>query len=73
MAIFMELRCEGRGGESKECHSNQNADYQTLALESGKSVSEAFAFLKRRALGSGWVLRSGGFYCPECAKVKLSD
>lgn len=70
MAILMELRCESCGGERKRYHSDHNADYQTLALENAKSVSEALAFLKRKALGDGWVFRIGGFHCPICAELK---
>ncbi|MFV1476108.1 hypothetical protein [Serratia marcescens] len=71
MAIFMEVRCEGRGGENAGCHSDQNADSQTLADENVKSVSEALAFLKEESLSYGWVLRKDGFYCPACAKLKV--
>ncbi len=71
MAIFMEVRCEGRGGENAGCHSDQNADSQTMATENVKSISEALAFLKRDSIGAGWILHNGGLYCPACARLKV--
>lgn len=72
MGIFMEVRCEGRG-DVDGCHSDQNADSQTMASENVRSVSEALAFLKNDSLNSGWVLHKGELYCPVCAKAKAWD
>lgn len=69
MAIFMEVRCEGRG-DVRGCLSDENADSQTMAFENVKSVSEALAFLKNDSLSAGWVLHKGSLYCPVCAKAK---
>ncbi|WP_419057426.1 hypothetical protein [Kluyvera georgiana] len=72
MAIFMEVRCEGRG-DVDGCHSDQNAESMTSAHESVKGVSLALAFLKADSLNNGWVLHNGELYCPVCAKAKAWD
>lgn len=72
MAIFMEVRCAGRG-DVEGCHSDKNADPMTNAHESVKGVSMALAFLKTDALNNGWVLHKGELYCPVCAKAKAWD
>lgn len=69
MAVFMEVRCEGRG-DVRGCHSDENADAQTMATENIKSISAALAFLKEDSLRNGWVLHKGELYCPVCAKAK---
>ncbi|MEG1688330.1 MAG: hypothetical protein RR308_01020 [Hafnia sp.] len=72
MAIFMEVRCAGRG-DVEGCHSDQNADPMTNAHESVKGVSMALAYLKTDALNNGWVLHKGELYCPACAKAEAWD
>ncbi|EFP4585469.1 hypothetical protein HX910_003114 [Salmonella enterica] len=70
MAIYMQVRCEGRGGDNKGCHSDVNSDAQLLAFETVKGVSDALAYLKKESLKAGGVLHKGELYCPVCAKAK---
>lgn len=72
MAIFMEVRCAGRG-DVDGCHSDQNAEPMTTAHESVKGVSTALKFLKDDSLNNGWVLHKGELYCPACAEAKAWD
>lgn len=79
MAIWMEIRCEGRGeGRSGKdaCWSDENSGPMGGADETQQGVINCLKFLANEALQSNWVRRKNGFYCPACAKLKaweLSD
>lgn len=72
MAVWIELRCERRGGDMDRpsemyCWSDQNNDPGELAYESVNGIREAYFNIKKDALDAGWKLvRGEGWVCPCC-------
>jgi len=67
MAIWMEMRCEDRGGDNEDCDSDSNNDPGVLSDEDGKSVAASLSQLKAQAKGWGWKRFKDGWVCEKCA------
>lgn len=71
MAIFISLRCEGRGeGRSPfngtRCWSDDNDDPFVMADDTKKSASDCLSELFKDAESGGWKRTKTGWMCPNC-------
>lgn len=71
MAIFISLRCEGRGEGLPEldpfrCKSDDNSDPWVLTDDTKKSAYECLSELFQNAESSGWQRTKTGWMCPNC-------
>lgn len=72
MGIWIELRCEGRGGYTERprelvCWSDENNDPGDMADDNAASLRATYAWVKQAAQKAGWKLvRGGGWFCPCC-------
>ncbi|MBF2790588.1 hypothetical protein ISN40_10235 [Enterobacter asburiae] len=71
MAIFITLRCEGRGEGRSEfgkyrCWSDDNDDPYVLAGDTKKDAYLSLEDLFTDAKSAGWKRINGGWMCPNC-------
>lgn len=77
MGIWIELRCERRGGDMERprellCWSDINGDPGRIAEDSVNGLREAYWDVKQDALDGGWkLIRGEGWVCPCCLKYEL--
>lgn len=71
MAIFITLRCEGRGEGRSEfgkyrCWSDDNDDPYVLAGDTKKDAYLSLEDLFTDAKSAGWKRINGEWMCPSC-------
>lgn len=70
MSTWIELRCEDRGGDNEECHSDSNHGPMAMAEDTRVSVLHVFKLIHKAALEDGWKRYRDGWVCPECKKIR---
>lgn len=79
MGIWVELRCERRGGDMERprellCWSDINGDPGVIAQDSVNGLREAYLYIKQAAHEAGWkMIRGEGWVCPCCLQYELLE
>lgn len=66
MAIWIELRCEGRN-KNADCLSNSNDGPMELSMDDQRSVLDTLRLLSRVGREAGWRRSREGWLCPKCS------
>jgi hypothetical protein len=72
MAIWMEIRCDGRNekGGPDGCWSHTNSGPQEMAHNTKGSVENFRRILLNEARDAGWQIKRHWFFCPVCAEAR---
>lgn len=73
MAIWIELRCEDRGGDNPDCDSDSNNDPGGLANDNQQSALYILGRVAKEAKACGWKKTKDGWICPKCAAIRKQN
>lgn len=73
MAIWLEMRCEDRNEEDRQCWSKVNTGPMLLAGDTLADVRMGYSELRAQAARMKWKQTAKGWLCPFCAAAGVPE